>query len=449
MTTAYDAEIQALVDQINCAYSDIVELSERQQAQAGQLNDLSARLASLAADLDVELDLTNPSTPADDVRQRLQPAIAGLSPERQKALSKLYSTAPAFPSFTSTDYFVMASVGLLAVITDMVMIGLPQGEWLISNEGKRVPVGVLAKFIKQVDVDPKGVLEKLCKVSYDISTTPGSASGMSPTNHRLFSMGHDPSPLGFIMGMIDILNGGTTIINSRGMLMHIPNGTPATSAQAALAPLLWLGHLISDISTPMGLPAPGAVLTQLLTVRIPGVTPAKMVEDPTIAKLTYDMYLSGYDFRHYLAGGVVPGLIEILIRSYVWLWEVDHLDDLDATYWSQDGQQITDARRRAKLHAMLFWTHALAAAGNAGKVALTASTAGANFFIGMRAFNRAQWEMLVLRTIEVIIEANRDRTMEQIARNRQRLNDTIQSASNFTELYEVNWDRIPTSEIVV
>jgi hypothetical protein len=447
MTALYDAEIKLLVDEINVIYASIIELSEQQQSQSEQLNDLSGRLESLAADLDIELDLPNRSSPADDIQLQLQPAIAGLSPERQKALSKLYSTAPAFPPFTPTDYFVMGTVGLLAVITDIVMVGLPQGEWLINNEGKRISVGVLAKFIKQVDVDPKGVLEKLCKVSYDIPITRGLESGMSPINHRLFSMGHDPSPLGFIMGMIDILNGGTTIINSRGMLMHIRNGTPATSAQAALAPLLWLGHLISDISTPMGLPAPGAVLTQLLTVRILGVSPTEMVKDPTIAKLTYDMYLSGYDFRHYLAGGIVPGLIEILIRSYVWLWEVDHLDDLDATYWRRDGQQITDTRRRAKLQAMLFWTHALAAAGNAGKIALTASTS-ANFFVGMRAFNRAQWEMLILRTIQVIMEANRDRTLEQIARNRQRLNDTIHSASNFTEFYEMNWELFPNSEIV-
>ncbi|MEO0564720.1 MAG: hypothetical protein AAF125_21625, partial [Chloroflexota bacterium] len=343
--------------------------------------------------------------------------------ERQKELEKLYGEAPAFPPFTPTDYFVMGTVGLLAVITDVVMVGLPQGQWLISNEGKRVPVGVLAKFIKQVHVDPNGVLERLCKVPFDISATPGLATGMSPINHRLFSMGHDPSPLGFIMGMIDILNGGTTLINSRGILMHVPSDLPASAAKAALAPLLWLGHLISDVSTPMGLPAPGAVLTQLMTSRIPGLSPTTMMEDPTIAKLTYSMYLSGYDSRHYLASGVVPSLIEILIRNYVWLWEVDHLDDLDTTYWRLDGQQITDARRHAKLKAMLFWTHAAAAAGNAGKIALTASTPGANFFVGMRAFNRAQWEMLILRMIQVIMEANRDRTMEQIARNRQQLNN--------------------------
>jgi hypothetical protein len=441
ISSKFDAEINELVDSINAAYASLVEVDTRQREQRNQLNDLASRMASLAASLDVDLDLTERDVPTDSLSQRLSPAVAALPPKRQKELKNLYQRSETFPSFSETDYFVMATVALLAVVADIVLVGLPQDGWIISNAKNRVPIGVLSDFIKRVDVDRHRVLEKLCKVPYDISTAPGLNTGLYPVNHRFLSLGHDPSPLGLLAGLIDIASGGTSIIDKHGVLRHIPTYIPEASTLTSVPPVLWLGHLISDVSTPMGLPAPGAVWTQLLHVPIPGVAGSEQF----IPRLTERMYVAGYDFRQYMMGGVVPGLVEALIHLYVWLDGADSVDDLDMNYWKDDSKVRSSQMKQKKLASMLFWTHALAAAGNAGKIALAASTPGANFFTGMLAFNRMEWEVFMLRTVEFILQSQSSTTVEQISANRRRLN---QALSEHTDLYEFNWDSFAQTEVV-
>lgn len=255
------------------------------------------------------------------------------------------------------------------------------------------------------------MLSKWVKVSYDKAVVSHRTTGMFPANHRLLSFGYDPSPLGFLVGMTDIINGGMTAVTTDGVLYHLA-GVPASPSRAVLAPLIWLGHLISDVATPMGLPFPGIVLTQLLHVPIG--------RGGTIADLGHYMYLAGYDLRHYAAGGVVPALIEVLVRAYVWLRGVENISEVDLNFWQGASRPAQDGYREARLQAMLFWAHGLALLADAGKVGLVGATTGSIFDAAL-AVNFAHWQVFALRLLKYLATRSRDTTREQVLANRQSL----------------------------
>ena len=92
-----------------------------------------------------------------------------------------------------------------------------------------------------------------------------------------------------------------------------------------------------------------------------------------IAEAARAMYRSGYDFRHFLAGGTCAALIEVIVRTS---WIVREV---------AEGRTFTEALPVAsnpRLRTSLLLAHAVAAAVNAGKVAITQNPL---------ALNWAQW----------------------------------------------------------
>ena len=358
-------------------------------------------------------------------------ALGVLPPSKLKKLKKEYTNSvPAFPPFDKYDIFLLVLLGGLAGLAEFLLVGKPKGtKWVPKAEGGVIPEGWLSERIKSFQLPENNFLSKICKVPYDKSII--SEAGITPSNHRLLSFAHDPSVLGLIFGLMDIWSGGMSGVTRNGQLFHINTQIPADAKKMFFAPLIWLGHLVSDVTTPMGLPPPGWSLTQLLHVPAPGAP-----GNATIADITRLMYEQGYDFRHYLAGAIVPGLVEIIISVYHFVrYSYPKINKTKDNIITPDTalNQIDELQMHGHKKAMLFWGHATAAAINAGKVAIQGITG--DYLSAARSINISQWQMFALRTIEYIHYKYRNKTVEQILANRPKINDNWDKLINNYPIY--------------
>jgi hypothetical protein len=116
----------------------------------------------------------------------------------------------------------------------------------------------------------------------------------------------------------------------------------------------------------MGLPAPLMTLFQALNVGSFGE------KGRTVGQLARWMYLNGYDRRHFVASGVTPLVIDIVLRAYIML-----------RHYSEHGEVKLAVAQSPKYRSMLLAAHGVAAAANAGKVALYQGNP--------LAINQAEW----------------------------------------------------------
>lgn len=174
-------------------------------------------------------------------------------------------------------------------------------------------------------------LEKKHKVSYDTAMSK-NIPGMSPDNHHLYSLAHEPSLLGLIVGIHDQLTGNSTFMSNKGRIIQTPaeninneiNGDLPTKIIQATQN--WFGHIMSDISGSStskgrgsGLPVPGWASLQKLQF---GSFKLKASSDDTynIAEISEWMFKNGYDIRSFTAE-LIPVLIyETLLRLY-WFYK--------------------------------------------------------------------------------------------------------------------------------
>jgi hypothetical protein len=427
---------QALLEMVR---EDLSEVSANSDQKRERLNKLLEDIKGIAESQGIDIDLPAPlkAYGASDHLSEITLAISVLEePERHELREEFSNSVPSFPPFDSFDIFVLTSLGGLALLAEFFLVGLPPGtKWTPKNEGGVVPVGWLSERIKSWQVDNNNWLATICKVPYDkVQGIPG----MSGPNHRTLSFGHDPSPLGMVYGLMDIISGGMTGVTRDGQLFHIP-GTPPTYSKMILGPLLWIGHLASDVATPMGLPVPGWSLTQLLRVPAWGAPGTE-----TIADVARMMYEQGYDFRHYLAGGIVPALIEIVLRTYHFARYTYPLKRAEFSRHISNpvsadlaGRLIERSQVEGHLKAMLFWAHAFAAAVNAGKIAVQGITGNYPhaYFSAAKAINVAQWQVFAGRTVQYLIHRFRNKNLEQTVKNRQTLNKRWDELSGFPSVY--------------
>ncbi|MBM0743154.1 hypothetical protein JOY44_16315 [Phormidium sp. CLA17] len=200
-------------------------------------------------------------------------------------------------------------------------------------------------------------------------------AGMSPKSHRYQSLGHDPV-LGFVFGVLDIMRGTITGF-SYDKLTHTHTWMQG-AVWSDLEPvglieafLRQLGHLISDVATPMGLPAPFMTLIQGINVGSFGK------KGRTVGELARWMYLNGYDFRHFLVSGITPAVIEIILRAYIML-----------RHYSEHGETKFDLASHPKYRSMLLAAHSIATVGNAGKIILMQGNPLAINYAEWMAFTR-------------------------------------------------------------
>ncbi|HEX9870448.1 MAG TPA: hypothetical protein VGC99_18020 [Candidatus Tectomicrobia bacterium] len=287
------------------------------------------------------------------------------------------------------DYLFVGASGVLAALTDYFLVqipktldtgvyagqeGSPLTSWLTQYD-TRTQAGQTHWFAEWA----RG-LEDRCRVPYDAMSFAGpdgvqEIAGMGGRSHRFQSLGHDPV-LGFVFGVLDIMRGTITGF-SYDKLAHLhtfvhgavwSNLQPMGLIEAILRQI---GHLLSDVATPMGLPAPFMTLFQGLNIGSFGE------KSRTVSELARWMYLYGYDFRHFLVSGLTPAVIEIVLRAY-----------LMVRHYIEHGETKFLLGSHPKYRSMLLTAHAVAAAGNAGKIALMQGNP--------LAINQAEW-MAVIR----------------------------------------------------
>ncbi len=401
------------------------ELFEEQYERADSVDALQAEVEELAEDMGV-IERASAISAEERPSRLILPydlaaAIGSLDEETRSKLDREFlASAPAVPPMDELDRFVVITVGCLAALSDFILVGLPpRTRWTKSDEGGFVPVGLISKLVKKWNVDSDNWLARLCKVPYD-RTKVGDIF-LPPSVHRPLTFGHDPSVFGFLIGMTDIITGSLTGTTMDGKLIRvrIPNVPPADLTHVCLAPLLWLGHLVSDVATKQGIPVPGTSIFRLCRIPVPGAP-----DDATVSDVILKMYEQGYDFRQYVVGGVaVSGIVEGFIRLYDWMRYFDS-DDV-----KRDGMRaqlaenyVADAQRNARLASRLFWTHAIASGANAGRIALQAA-ATQDFFSAARNVNLAQWRVFGKRTIEYIGQLARETDLDQALANRRKLEE--------------------------
>lgn len=270
------------------------------------------------------------------------------------------------------DYIWVGVSGILACITDFLLVQIPKNPSVIGN-GKLWDQFNLTARIKTFDTRSNAGqmdwfsqwakhLSETCKVPYDAMSYARDKgveriAGMYPNSHRIQSLGHDPV-LGFVFGVLDIMR-GTISGFSYEKLTHQhtwiqglvwSNIEPIGLIEAILR---HIGHLISDVATPMGLPAPFMTLIQGINMGSFGA------KNRTVGEIARWMYLNGYDFRHFLVSGITPAVIEIVLRAYMML-----------RHYSEHGEVKFDLESNPKYRTMLLAAHGIATLGNAGKITL-------------------------------------------------------------------------------
>ena len=345
---------------------------------------------------------------------------------------EIYAKPNIFPELTLRDGAVVALAGLIAAVLDILVVKIPKD---INYMGKYKQDGSdITGYFRKLGVNEDGKLnsffswmEEKNKVSFD-KVSGVNIEGLNPRTHRLLTLGHDPI-LGLLFGTLDIYNGTLSAIDVHGNLEIIQASSLYEDTGIISAVITWIGHLISDVCTSMGLPVPGWGLLQFLQVGSFGE------KQRNIAEISKWMYLNGYDIRHFLTMAIVPAAVELTVRVY-WLLEKYHLNiDEKIETLTRAEQEMKAISQKLKLHKMLFFAHSIATGGNVLKVVMAEGNP--------LAINIAEWGALLKESIVMVKAMRRDLTGEMINRNRERIN------REWEEIQDIEIGRIKRSSQVI
>jgi hypothetical protein len=358
--------VSAELEKIEAALSQVGSQADELKALEEQLALLEESELDAAVVDDDELELALQPLDVEKMQTYRQP-LGGITPadylDPLGALEKLVAeeqasrmdreSLRALLGWNAFDVAVVGAAGVLAAVTDFFLVGLPSGR----------SVGHLTRWMKSYDTTSSSdvvarvarALEARCKVPYDTLRGSEPILGMSGRTHRFQTLGHDPV-LGFVFGVLDILRGTVTGFSydklksfHLGVCMDSPSGHVGTNIVEAF--LTQLGHLLSDVATPAGLPAPLMAILQSFNRGSFGK------DGKTLAEVSRRMYTKGYDLRHFFATGVSAGVAHAVLHAFLGLRTV-----------SEDG--ACPRYHPLKKRRMFLAAHSIAALGNAGKVAL-------------------------------------------------------------------------------
>lgn len=272
-----------------------------------------------------------------------------------------------FPDeLSSADLIVSCVAGGLAVLVDFLVVKIPKTAKIIRG-GKAIKQegSILTDLIRRIGLDENcktsswiKVLEKYFNVPFDKSIISGE-KGFYPKSHRLYSLAHDPSPSGLLWAIKDILCGTTSYIDKAGNLKMVPS-TQASLKSKLFIPVIWIGHIISDVFTKAGIPIPGACLLRTLQFGSFGE------KRRTLGEVVEYMYLNGYDVRHLATMATSNAVIEIIVRIYHCLTR-DFINPLGKPSALIQADKAVEEHR---LSRMRFYSYSVAACGNIGKMVI-------------------------------------------------------------------------------
>ena len=266
-------------------------------------------------------------------------------------------------SLDRTDVLVATLSGALAGCVHIFFIGQPRFDGVMGG-----PSSKDGPFSNWVRDKLQTIKTKEIKVPYDAQHnkyTGQRIEGLSPKSHRFHSLGHDPL-LGLFFGTRDVLKGQFTTVDKFGnyvsqkSMLGDGGGMDIFSALAQM-----LRHNLSDLPTPMGLPVPGAALSQFLQFGNFGE------KNRTVAEVVRGMYTYGnYDFAHFSSMAVAPMLVEVIVRMYF---------AGRIRYEGGSWKECLPVGDKPRLKTMLCLAHATACAVNAGQLAITQNPLDINY----------------------------------------------------------------------
>lgn len=401
-------------EKLEQAYSELEknkdELAERQLENSQRLDDLFNKVNAIRENLGLEqLEYNNDTTTSD-----LDMCIESIFPFNDKK-----NISDNSMKMQPMDYIVAALSGGLAAVIDIFLVKIPKDTIIVRN-GERLlqEGGYLTEILRSIGLDENGkasqwitTLENHFKVPYDKSVDP-DIIGLNPRSHRLHSLAHDPSVAGLIWGIKDIVSGTFSCIDKNGCLV-VEKVTEAGFEKLFTAPILWLGHLLSDVFTKMGIPIPGWSYLQLLQFGSLGE------KQRTIAEVARYMYLEGYDLRHLVSMTTTNAVIELIVRLYYHLVCKKRPDDFSLTA----EKEYVEVKNKIKLHNMLFVAYSVASCGNIAKLCVYQGNP--------TAFNLPLWLGMIKESVTQVVIANRNtKSYEEAIENRHIIDES------FKQLYD-------------
>jgi len=330
-----------------------------------------------------------------------------------KSLNQEIQKKPTIP-LSCLDYSIVVIAGLIASLVDICLVKIPK-DMSMSSIYYGQKSSEITKFFKGIGIDKNKkllpflkYLEDNCKVPFDIPVN-SKIPGFGIRTHRLHSLGHDPL-LGLIFGFMDIMNGKMTVIDSMGNISIQKGSFNLDNSEMIYLPFIWLGHIVSDLCTTMGIPIPGWGFTQLLNFGRFGQ------KDRSVAEISRWMYINGYDLRHFITMSVSTACIEMIVRMYLSIASINNQSDIDLdvvkSFATKDKERIQSSLR---LHKMLFLSHTIATSGNAIKVFASQGNP--------LSINITQWIAFLKEAVIVTQTSLRNTTGEKITRNREKIDN--------------------------
>jgi hypothetical protein len=275
------------------------------------------------------------------------------------------------------DIAIAAVAGLTAGAIDVGVVRVPK---TMTYGGDLQRGSPLTAWLRAHSAPADNWLARVARVPFDSMNHDQPDLRLAPATHRADTFGHDPL-VGLVLGTLDILRETTTGVHRTGEMFVRDIAAPQTS-NPAVALVLELTHLLSDIGTKAGLPLPGWSLLRLVNVG--------SIDGQTVGELSRQMYLRGFNMTHLATMSTSVAAGEIVLRLG---WQVRSSFDADwadrcAAEQSAAGTHHTGNHPR--FLAMRLISDAVATAVNAGKVAIS----GGNPL----AWNAAQWASLVRST---------------------------------------------------
>lgn len=374
------------IEDIKKSLSDIevqsLAILDCEQENSEDLQTLSSKIKALLNKMGVD---TKNNSVEEDIQDINAMIDSVLFTEEDK------TTADKALDLNNSDLVIACLAGGLAVIVDFIIVKVPK-DMNIKLNGKTVhhEGSPFTELLKEIGKTKDGkeaawiqTLEKWFHVNYDPSIKE-NIPGMYPNNHRVFSLGHDPSIIGLIWGIKDIVCGTFSYINKNGVLC-IDKVAHTDIKKLFYAPILWLGNIFSDVFTSQGIPIPGTALLRTLQVGSFGD------KDRTIGQLVTYMYEKGYDLRHLATMSTCRLVIDVVVKIYYYLVIKQNVN-VNLPLFEKEYRRVKEEQKKKKI---MFAAYSIAVAGNVAKIA---AYQGSPF-----AINTALWYQFVR---EAITQAN-------------------------------------------
>ncbi|MDU6333987.1 MULTISPECIES: hypothetical protein [Enterobacter cloacae complex] len=296
------------------------------------------------------------------------------------------------------DYAIACGCGLIASMLDLLCVRAPpkptvsftaEVDGIFNKQVQKAFNAILPEDLstKLSDLFPIGAPDS--SISSDLV---GAAGGvLSPTNHRLRALSHDPV-LGIIFGIKDMLNGTCTVVQN-GQIVVYPSSkgvTDETNIFRLIARMF--GHLASGVNAPsakgnrgMGLPAPFMGLLRMLE----GIP----VGSSNFGKQIEYMYVNGYDFRQFIVTSIPMSIMEVLMRVFYVAKQVS----LGKGAFGETLLDTMPLRLNPRFRMMLALGYGTSSAVNAGKMYITGNILNANYasWMGLawNGFHSLKWSL--------------------------------------------------------